>query len=343
MYCDLHPGCKGGTLSSWRASSRSSLKRDAERAVQTNSELRWSHRINSAISQSEMSVRATIAPLAILVATLILSVVLRATRPTALNELAPKDTGAAFNTLWQVHAAVVALSIPLLILLVEQARASSLISTSVGQVLVSRTRVIFVTIISLGSVVVIGFSALYLSSDAVLLLDFGLSSFCILFILWGYSRALDLLLSTSRLRSLSQALLESRLAASMTNAFELRWMDEKLASHLDEWHPVPLLTAALDDGHWSVVRSTGKGRLIDVAHAELMVLMKQSVPSSALLASRTQPSDQTDPEAEPTRLYLRSFGERVLPGDPLLAINVPVGAPILDSLAALFTVEPADD
>lgn len=307
-----------------------------------NTEPRWSHRINDAISQSEMSVRATIAPLAILVATLVLSVVLRVIRPTAIRDLAPKDTGAAFNTLWQVHAAVVALSIPLLILLVEQARASTLISTSVGQVLVSRTRVIFVTIISLGSVVAIGFSALYLSSDAVLLLDFGLSSFCIVFILWGYCRALDLLLSTSRLRSQSQSLLERRLAASMAHAFELRWMDDRLARLLAQWNPMTLRTADLETGQWSVGRSTEKGRVVDVAATELVTIMRDSVPDSAVLASRAQSADQAEPEVEMVRLYLRSFGERVLQGDPLLAINVPIGTPILEGLAELFTVDPSD-
>lgn len=329
-------------LSALPTGSRSSLRRDAQRAIDSPARTGWFHRLDNSISQSEISLGATIAPLAILGTTWVLSFLLRLIKPTALRSLAPTNTEEAFSSLWQVHSAVVALSIPLLILLVEQARSSSVISTSVGQVLVSRTRVVFVTIISLGSVVTIGFSSLYLAADAVLLLNFALSSMCIAFILWGYWRALDLLLSPSRLRTQSQRLLEQRLAASMSDAFKLRWMDEQFVLQLAQWNPSPLRAEDFGTGEWSVARSTAKGRVIDVSTTELVALMSKSVPASAVKASRVQPTDRAAPEVPPTKLYFRSFGERVLQGDALLAVNVPVGTPVLESLAAMFTMDAAD-
>jgi hypothetical protein len=280
-------------LSARRVGSRSSsLRRDATQAIQSTGDTGWLRRTNDAISSSQVSAMAIAMPVAILLATLLLSILLRATQPRAFSELAPRNATEALGTLWQVHSAVVALSIPLLILLVEQARNTLVISTSVGQVLFSRTRVIFVTVVSLGSVVTIGFSALYLVSDAVLIVDFGLSALCITLILLGYCRALEMLLSPSQLRAESQKLLERRLAASMARSFELRWMDERLVSILRPWNPGQLLSVNLDQGEWSVARSTGKGRVVDVDASALVRLLNGSVPGSAFFAAPTAPTDR---------------------------------------------------
>lgn len=66
------------------------------------------------------------------------------------------------------------------------------------------------------------------------------------------------------------------------------------------------------------------------------------IPVSTVRASQVQLSEKAKPGVRRTQLYVRSFGEHVLPGDPILAVNVDVDQAVLDDLVSQFTVEPTD-
>lgn len=306
-------------------------------------------RIDRLISSSEVSPRSVVAPAVVLAVFIASSLLAHAWRPQFLENLKPPDMLSSYNTLWQVQAAMVGLGIPLLILLVEQARSPTVTSTSVGQVLVSRTHVIFVTVLSIGSVVKIGLSAVYLASDQVLVVDFALSALCIGMILWGFYRALALLMSTERLRSASQTVLHDLLATSMQAAVALRLMDQRLSEELHGLDLGDIRQDELDSGEWSISVSAHEGSIVDVDVHRL----KQLLGSLGALAAQPtrQASRRTEsatPAAQVFRVRFRGFGEHVRAGDVLIAVSGEIGDAASAKLGACVTVAskvraPTDD
>jgi hypothetical protein len=165
------------------------------------------------------------------------SIVANAVHVPVLASLAPYDPGDAINTLWQVHSAVVALSIPLLVLLLEQAQSKAVLATTTGHVLMSDCSAVATTVVSLGSVIELGVVAVYLPSDGALLANLILSAICVVLITRGYWNALGLLASPFRLRDRSRAVLFSRVKASVEESFEHALANDEVELQLHAWRP----------------------------------------------------------------------------------------------------------
>lgn len=319
--------------------SNSSLLKEAEAALRGTRSPGFSERLRGVLAPPEQSWIAVLVPCGLLGVTLLAGWVLHGGSPVAFEGFAPSNVNTSFATLWQVHSAVVALSIPLLILLIEQSRTSSVVATSIGQVLVVRTRIVFVMSLSLGSVVTIGASAIYLESDAVLLLNFAVSAACVISILVSYYNALSLLLSPTRLRAESQRVLELRLERSMRAAFLLRWMDRRLAELTAEWNVQPLRPRLGESEHVAIARSSRAGRLVDVRHRELANLLRMHVPATADSSVQAGNATDVEPNLPPIRITLPTFGQRVLAGDILVTVNREVSTSVLVAISSVFVVE----
>ena len=113
-----------------------------------------------------------------------------------LPTLAPAAAEQSMANLWQAHAAIVALSIPLLVLLLEQAQTKGILGTTAGQAMVADTAIVFTMVMSLGSVVLIGMVSVYLSSDGGLVASATLSVLALALLGRGYWRSIRLLTRT---------------------------------------------------------------------------------------------------------------------------------------------------
>lgn len=195
---------------------------------------------------------------------------------------APTDAEAALESLWQVHAAIVGLSIPLLVLLLELARSPGMLATTASQAMVSETWVVAITATALLSVVEIGLVGVYLPSDGALLANVIFSMLVVLLILRGYWRALALMMSPSLLRKRSEQVLLRRLERSVREDFVIALANDRLAQALADWSPVRISESVVQRGDWTLVQSPSDGRVFDVRADVLRRLLLQVLPPIAV-------------------------------------------------------------
>lgn len=311
--------------------NQSTLRQEAESILSRHESGRLRRWMGSAINAETVS-RPPIT-LTLLVATTlaVVAVWLSAAEPNFMPSRSPEDVPGAFRSLWQVHSAIVALSIPLLILLVEQAHSKTIIATSVGNALMSECRVVLITSFSMGSVILIGLAAVYLTDDSVLLLGLVTSALTILFITSGYWRAMRLLLSPTLLRERSVEVAKRRLATSMSDAFVRRWMNVEMIRRLEPWNAANIGLAYPSKDHACVISSSADGIFHDVSLAELVDVLRDALPDEdeAQLTTAGPTTDELGhgfgdptPEGRGYELRVAPVGSRVRAGDPLLTVNV---------------------
>jgi hypothetical protein len=256
------------------------------------------------------------------------SIVANAVHVPVLASLAPYDPGDAINTLWQVHSAVVALSIPLLVLLLEQAQSKAVLATTTGHVLMSDCSAVATTVVSLGSVIELGVVAVYLPSDGALLANLILSAICVVLITRGYWNALGLLASPFRLRDRSRAVLFSRVKASVEESFEHALANDEVELQLHAWRPtlyppperagwLPVLQAdragSVEDVLIEPLRRALTG-LVSTVSVGPLITDEDGDPTTGVSGARSDP-----PESQ---MFIMPVGSRVNRGDRLIAVQV---------------------
>jgi hypothetical protein len=320
-----------------------SLRRVATRQLDEGGlVVRTQSRISAALWAEDASRPTFILAAGLLVFALLVSIVFTAWRPSVWPGRAPDDLDGTMMSLWQVHGSVVGLGVPLLVLLIEQARSRAVIATNAGPALVSESRIVFTTVFSLGAVIEIGVVTLYVRSDSALATSFLVACGSVLLIVWAYASALSLLLSPRRLRAQSLRLLERRLRASMMEAFIEDRMNQILMTELARWIPKQLTRDDLLSGEWRRVNAQASGRVIDVELRALVALLRRFVPQGTLRAGKQPTPETPDPGTGElaTQLLVRPIGDRVRTGDALLAIGgLPHEELPLDGLASLFRIE----
>jgi hypothetical protein len=326
--------------------STGSLRKVATRQLETPSLVSLVRsKIRNALWAEESAAPTYVVAATALGLALLLSIVFTSWTPSVLPARAPDDPAATMMAMWQVHAAVVALAVPLLVLLIEQARSRAVIATSAGPALVSRSAIVFTTAFSLGAVIEIGVVTLYFQSDGAVLTSFLVACLSVLLIIWAYASALSLLLSPTRLRAQSLRLLERRLRASMMQAFIEDRMNQILMEGLAPWaarHPRLEDQDLARSPAWSCAIASRPGRVVDVDIRTMLALLRRFVPlGTAHVSSQPNPdalragSDQVE-----TRLVVRPIGDRIHTGDVLLAIaEVSYDELPLDALASVYTIE----
>lgn len=290
----------------------------------------------SAVSAQRITAEAS----ALAVVVLLLSVFLCALghfwHPRFAPSLAPdqSDLQGYLTTLWQAHTAIVGLSMPLLILLMEQAKSKEVLATSAGQALVSRSSMAFTVVLSLGSVIVVTITSSYLASYGTLLTNTALSCVCVGLILFAYVRALHLMLTPDELRARSEGVLRDRLRASVVESLELAATNELLFHTLKPWAPARLSEDRLRVGVWNGVLAASADGVIDDVNAGALrailstlapVLPVSSIEASSLTGVTVWASDRT-------QVLISAVGEPVRRGQPILAVTADIPGPLLARL-----------
>ena len=212
--------------------------------------------------------------------------------------------------------------------------------------MISESWIVVTSVLSLGSVIVIGVAATYLVSYGALLGCLLLSCLCVGLIAHGYVRALSLLLSPKRLRDSSIALLLARAEASVDESFLTASSNNLLAAELAPWDPARMTSGALVSRRdWYVFHSPRDGVVVDVNAAVLKRLLNQ-------LGDRARPpvgrvtSAGSDAEigffaSDQTQILLTAIGDRVRKGEPLVGLPLPHGRGRLDAhLAQAVRIDP---
>ncbi len=239
-----------------------------------------------------------------------------------LAGIVPTKVDGAFGILWQAHTAIVGLSIPLLVLLVERGDHDELLATPRGQALISESWILVTTVLSLGSVVIIGVSATYVVSSGALLACLTLSCLCVVLITRGYVQALRLILSPIELRESSIRLLAKRTASSIEESFVVSAANTLLAFQLGSLHPARLTGAALRSrSDWVVIRSPKGGVVTDVHLAALKVGLHGLVEGTSVgpVHANAEEAEIRFFVSDRTALLLIPIGDRVRKDEPLLA------------------------
>ena len=253
----------------------------------------------------------------------------------------PDDLRDAFGTLWQAHTAIVGLSIPLMVLLVEQAKSNDVLPTSAGQAMIARSWVVITTTLALGSVVVVGVAATYLVSYVALVTNMALSVICVLLILHGYTQALALLLSPNDLRRASEALLMKRLEESIRGSFEVAAANELIGHELGAWYPatLPRVGFSADDTQWkSVAVAEHDGVVADVNVRVIKQVLSVSAVTAKQPRQQQSDTDRVSFESTDPRVLFAPIGMRVRKGDPILALRDGASDNDLDALVKAFRV-----
>jgi hypothetical protein len=252
---------------------------------------------------------------------------------TFVPSLAPDDPDATLSTIWQAHTAIVGLSIPLLVLLLEQANSRTVLATSAVEIMVSDSWLVVTTTVSMSAVISIGVSSIYFPSDGGVGAALALTSLCVLLILRGYRKSFELIVAPRRLRGRSRQLLLRRLGKSVTDSFVVSASNERISLALERWVPQRISDRALRDHTWTAVTSSRSGIIHDINVDELARLLTRTVTPVPVGEARMENENQPDRLSQgwPTaiddhcRVLVRPLGESVRVGDPIVAIRAPAG------------------
>ena len=267
--------------------------------------------------------------------------------PSFLPGLAPGEPEGALTNLWQVHGAIVALSIPLLVLLLEQAQSSGAIGTTAGQAMVAHTNVVFTAALSLWSVLVIGAVAIYIPSHGGLLASALLSVVSIALLGRGYWRSIRLLTTVRVLRNKSESLLVRRLQDRVRKQFATSLANRLLTAELGRWKPGAIRSSTEAGADLELARAQVDGVVADINLRHLRLLLERAVDPIDVdqpLVDAEEPSGVVKLmiNAPDGRVLMVPIGERVRRGNPLLAVR---GSSVKISpadLLALVSIENGD-
>lgn len=237
-----------------------------------------------------------------------------------LPAYSPTLPGDALLTLWEVYAGTVALTLPLLILVIELARDRGLVAVRRTEVLLTETQALQVAYVSLPGIIAVGISAIYFDEDAVVfvnMLAFGLT---LALILRSYRRAIELLTNPTALATKARVVLMSRLESAVRNEFVERAANDRLLQAL-EGVAVTSLGASIAEREpiQRHVPATCSGWVRDI---DSVALKRALEPIDAPVASATAEGGDPlptlpDEEKERPTIHMLLVGERVLQGRPL--------------------------
>ena len=239
------------------------------------------------------------------------------------------------------------ISIPLLVLILEQAQSKTVLATTAGHAMVRDSMIPLTTILSLGSVVEIGVVAVYFDSEGSLLSSLLLAMACLLLIAHGYWRALGLLISPSKLRERSEDVLFQRLQSSIRDAFIESIANEQISRSIRDWQPAQMSREVGASDAWTLVSAPGDGTVTDLDVDRLRQLLVKHVPPLPVADAATDDDGDASTGIEWPRpiestcgVAVSPVGGRVRRGQPLLAIRVPPGVVPDAQLAQLVTLGP---
>lgn len=268
------------------------------------------------------------------------------------SSLAPEDAASTLQTLWQVHAALVSLGFPFLLLLIQFSHDDGVKAARSSDVLAQETHVRPALEFAAGGLAAITIITAWLVSDSAVVVGVGLLLSALGVLVWCYFRAIDLLMDRPEMRRLSGRVLRGRLKDSMTELWVLRAGNNLLQERLVSvgarsgyvWE------AALTDDWW-VLPAPCTGLVTDVQIEELVGLVDALPRSTAPLAER-EPlvTRSATPSGDDDRIRLHCLcGDRVRQGQPVLslrrssfALSVPPAIPLERIIKIDESSSPAD-
>lgn len=240
----------------------------------------------------------------------------------ALPEFLTNKSTPSMTSIWQVHASIVILSIPLLTFLVEQSKTVTMLATSVAAVLFEQAKMRFLIWTSFGSVIVGGISTLIFDSESVVAVSVLFSAAIIYLIGKSYYVTLKLLRTPSKLIPLSIAVLKKNCVAMVDEQIKFKETDKELAALLNResikhtsfpngpsefWHRLPTSTA---------------GWLVNVDTYRLVAKLR-TITGAALGLGRNPALDDNIPLdlSESPVVWVSPLGTQLKPGASLIAIQ----------------------
>lgn len=262
------------------------------------------------------------------------------------RSLAPRDPQAVLAVLWQVEAAVVGLGFAFVILLIQFSGERALAAKSASEVLARHAHVRPIFVFGATGLLTTGIVNAWVPGDAELALVFALVfAPTLLFLIWCYTRALDVLLDVVAMRRLSIELVVQKLRASMRQVAVTRRANSLviqalLDSDLDARYAPAEFPGQVST--WAVLPARAGGLVVDI-HAGRLVRALLSLPLVTGPASES-PEDEGQPvnvDYRPVIRVRRMIGDSVERGEALVAIDLASSAPPLPMglLDGVFRIE----
>lgn len=136
--------------------------------------------------------------------------VLMTTMP-GVDVLTPERSKDLLGVLWQVHVAVAAVALPLLVFTIDQAGNRPGVAATTQEVLIRESYILQVLALGLASTVRVGIDFVWFAQPSVLALDLGVVAVLILFTILAFIRSLRLIFSRAQLQRKALSLLEERM------------------------------------------------------------------------------------------------------------------------------------
>jgi hypothetical protein len=249
---------------------------------------------------------------------LLLSFLLWVWNPTLNWVICGDSLAAAYNTMWGIHASVSSIALPLLLFVIERARADREAVARSHEVLIRDTFIFPIIAFSLVGVLRIGTDIALFPVQSVFLLDLGLVVVAtILLAIMAYYTTLRLLFNPVRMKSRARSLLRERLDASTSASAALRIMNNGLARSLQRLG-VGISIFSHDpreDVRYVVLRSHSIGEFADLHLGMLQELVedlpwKDAVRASPLTPTSSPRPKEPPPQGEPIWL-MKTIGDRI--------------------------------
>jgi len=248
---------------------------------------------------------------------------LRELTPKVFASYAPASAPDALLTLLQVQVTAFAVAFPLLLLFIQFAREPVVVAHSVAQILLRRSWMDLTGLFLLLGTVALGVIALWLQSDASVVLSFFFIFVPGLIVLGlSFLRVLQLVLDPIRLRSESADVIKRQLRASMTRA----WIYSSAAEAIGEAaarRGIDLQAgrrepSQFDGGTWTPLVQGFNAFVADV-EAERLATLVDSLRSPAVSADPEPAAATEQPRIE---LILGAWpGERARSDRPLILLR----------------------
>jgi hypothetical protein len=304
-------------------------------------------RLDSAyLNASRPGWRPAVAGLSVLSLAVLLAWWAQSAWPTGMSWWAPSRPKDRMIDLWQVHSAAVALAIPLLVLLIEQAKSERPLAATESEVISRQIRMPFLLVVSLGSIVALGLCALYVPSSKSLVVSFALSATVMSLIAFGYWRALRLVLLPAQLEDASELLFRDRAEKDVLDSYLEAVANDRVIRALEPW---------------KAERGSGKSgdHLVTVDRpariTEIRLKRLHEALSNLTSLQQTQPAHR-DEDGDPDTGVVDSGARRSIPqvrlaliGDvvgidrPLVSLSSEASEDVKKAIRDCFETESVDD
>ncbi len=244
-----------------------------------------------------------------------------------LPSLSPTDTGVAQQALWLAYTTFVGVTLPLILLTLQMSMDRGRQTRSAAAVLQRSTPLMILLIFALGGIVKLGMDALWLNSDAILVVDAVFVALpTVTLVGWMYMTAVSTLRSRSTLRDrilsdLSQALKEAA-TTSLQSQVHDGLVRQTAAEHRIQvaayWASFPPSNRQLPE-----IRVPNEGVIVDINPAALGELLEtfENRSEASEISEDAAPIESLSTSTDPLAIVTAHLGDSVQPGSTIAVLN----------------------